>query len=156
MAAAAARASPSPLCRCCCSHEGDGAAKIPLDLYIPLKEYTPVDPFTALAEPTRRRIVGELRQSARTVNELAQTLAIGQPSVSKHLKVLREAQFVSCRGDAQRRIYSLEPGPFMAMQEWLEPYRHLWTERLDALEPDRRVGGLGRALEHAAERARER
>jgi DNA-binding transcriptional ArsR family regulator len=93
-----------------------------------------VDAFTALAEPTRRRIVAELRHSARTVNELAQLLAIGQPSVSKHLKVLREAQFVSCRGDAQRRIYSLEPGPFMAMHEWLEPYRNLWTERLDALE----------------------
>jgi DNA-binding transcriptional ArsR family regulator len=106
----------------------------PLDENIPSKEYKAVDPFTALAEPTRRRIVAELRHSARTVNELAETLAIGQPSVSKHLKVLREAQFVSCRGDAQRRIYTLEAAPFKAMEEWLEPYRKLWSEHLDALE----------------------
>ena len=79
-----------------------------------------LDPFVALAEPTRRRIVAERRRSARSVNELSDMLAIGQPSISKHLKVLREARFVSCRGDAQRRIYRLEPAPFVGLEAWLE------------------------------------
>ena len=93
-----------------------------------------MDTFTALAEPTRRRILAELRIGDRSVNELVQTLAVGQPTVSKHLKVLREAGFVSARVAAQHRIYRIEAAPFAALERWLEPYRRLWTTHLDRLE----------------------
>jgi DNA-binding transcriptional ArsR family regulator len=93
-----------------------------------------VDTFTALAEPTRRRILDELRGGDRSVNQLVQTLAVGQPTVSKHLKVLREAGFVSARVAAQQRIYRIEAGPFAVLERWLEPYRRLWTTHLDRLE----------------------
>jgi DNA-binding transcriptional ArsR family regulator len=102
-------------------------------LFIEYKEVT-VDTFAALAEPTRRRILAELRGGDRSVNELVRTLAVGQPTVSKHLKVLREAGFVSARIAAQRRIYRIESEPFAALDRWLEPYRQLWTTHLDRLE----------------------
>jgi DNA-binding transcriptional ArsR family regulator len=92
-----------------------------------------MDIFTVLAEPTRREILGQLVGSARSVGELVEALALSQPAVSKHLKVLREAGFVSRRGSAQQRIYSLEAEPFEAFAQWLEPYRQLWTKHLDAL-----------------------
>ena len=93
-----------------------------------------VDAFAVLAEKTRRRILDELRGTERSVGELVETLAVSQPTVSKHLKVLREAGFVSCRTAAQQRIYRIEAGPFEALDDWLEPYRRLWTHHLDALE----------------------
>jgi DNA-binding transcriptional ArsR family regulator len=93
-----------------------------------------MDVFAVLAEPSRRQILKELRRSAKTVNQLADTLAISQPSMSKHLKVLREAGFVSRRGAAQQRIYQLESAPFEAVDAWLEPYRRLWLRHLNALE----------------------
>jgi DNA-binding transcriptional ArsR family regulator len=93
-----------------------------------------VDTFIALAEPTRRRILDELRDTESTVNELVDRLAVSQPTMSKHLKVLREAGFVSCRTAAQRRIYRVEAPAFEALARWLEPYRQLWTHHLDALE----------------------
>jgi DNA-binding transcriptional ArsR family regulator len=93
-----------------------------------------MDIFAVLAEPTRREILGQLVGSARSVGELVDALAISQPAVSKHLKVLREAGFVARRGSAQQRIYSLQAEPFEAFAHWLEPYRQLWTEHLDALE----------------------
>jgi DNA-binding transcriptional ArsR family regulator len=92
------------------------------------------DAFTVLAEPTRRRILDRLRGADRSVGELVDALAVSQPTVSKHLRVLREAGFVSCRIAAQQRIYRIEPGPFQALDEWLEPYRRLWSRHLDALE----------------------
>lgn len=92
------------------------------------------DVFATLAEPTRRRIVEELRHSERSVGELVAALAITQPTVSKHLKVLRDSGFVSSRTAAQQRIYRIEPAPFRALDGWLEPYRQLWTRHLDALE----------------------
>ncbi len=94
----------------------------------------PVDVFSVLAEPNRRRILHALRSSEGSVGELVDALAVTQPTVSKHLKVLREAGFVSCRTEAQRRIYRIEPGPFEALDEWLAPYRRLWTRHLDELE----------------------
>ena len=94
----------------------------------------PMDHLTALAEPTRRRIVDELRTSDRSVGELADALSVSQPAMSKHLKVLREGGLVSCRTAAQRRIYRIEPEPFRELDEWLAPYRRLWTRHLDALE----------------------
>ncbi|GAA1821690.1 winged helix-turn-helix transcriptional regulator [Planosporangium flavigriseum] len=93
-----------------------------------------VDAFAVLAEPTRRRILDELRRSDSSVNELVEALTVSQPTMSKHLKVLREAGFVSCRTAAQQRIYRIETRPFEALDEWLKPYRELWTRHLDALE----------------------
>jgi DNA-binding transcriptional ArsR family regulator len=94
----------------------------------------PTDAFATLAEPTRRRIVEQLRIADRSVGELVTALAISQPTASKHLKVLRENGFVSSRTVAQQRIYQIEPAPFEALAGWLEPYRRLWTRHLDALE----------------------
>ena len=101
-----------------------------------LREYkdVPADAFTALAEPTRRRILAQLRLGDRSVGELVDSLAVRQPTMSKHLKVLREAGFVSVRIAAQQRIYRIEVEPFAALDAWLEPYRRLWTVHLDALE----------------------
>ena len=94
----------------------------------------PVDAFTVVAEPTRRRILDLLRVSETSVNELVAALQISQPAMSKHLKVLREAGFVSSRIAAQQRIYRIEPRRLIAIDEWLAPYRHLWDRHLDALE----------------------
>jgi DNA-binding transcriptional ArsR family regulator len=93
-----------------------------------------MDTFTVLAEPARRQILDELRVAERSVGELVRTLAMSQPTVSKHLRVLRDGGLVSSRVAAQRRIYRLEVNEFQALDAWLEPYRHMWTQRLDALE----------------------
>ncbi len=93
-----------------------------------------VDAFAVLAEPTRRRILDELRRSESSVNDLVASLAVSQPTMSKHLKVLREAGFVSVRTAAQQRVYRIEREPFTRVDAWLEPYRQLWTKHLDALE----------------------
>jgi DNA-binding transcriptional ArsR family regulator len=90
--------------------------------------------FDVLAEPTRRQILDLLLDGPRAVGELVKRLKISQPGVSKHLRVLREAGFVSVHTDAQRRIYELRTEPLEEVAEWLEPYRRLWSERLDALE----------------------
>jgi DNA-binding transcriptional ArsR family regulator len=94
----------------------------------------PADTFAVLAEPTRRLILDELRVSESSVGDLVDALAVSQPTMSKHLKVLRDAGFVSCRVAAQRRIYRVETSPFERLDEWLEPYRRLWARHLDALE----------------------
>lgn len=86
-----------------------------------------------LAEPTRRRIVETLRVRESSVGDLVDRLRMSQPAVSKHLKVLREAGFVTVRTSAQLRIYRLETAPFRQLDEWLAPYRRLWTTHLDAL-----------------------
>jgi DNA-binding transcriptional ArsR family regulator len=93
-----------------------------------------VDVFAVLADPTRRRVLAELRDEERTVGDLVGRLEVGQPTMSKHLKVLREAGFVSCRAVAQQRIYRLEARQFTALEEWLAPYRRLWGVHLAALE----------------------
>lgn len=92
------------------------------------------DTFAVLAEPTRRRILDELCASESSVGDLVDALAVSQPTMSKHLKVLRDAGFVSRRVAAQRRIYRVEAPPFERLDEWLEPYRRLWARHLDALE----------------------
>jgi DNA-binding transcriptional ArsR family regulator len=94
----------------------------------------PVDTFGVLAEPTRRRILDELRRRDRSVGQLAQVLGVSQPAMSKHLKVLREADLVSCRTEAQQRIYRVEPRRLRDLDRWLDPYRRLWSRHLDALE----------------------
>jgi len=90
--------------------------------------------FDVLAEPNRRRILDLLGPSERAVGDLVERLELSQPAVSKHLRILREAGLVEVRVDAQRRLYSLRPEPLRAIDEWLEPYRQLWSARLDALE----------------------
>jgi DNA-binding transcriptional ArsR family regulator len=90
--------------------------------------------FDVLAEPTRRRILDELRLQERPVNDLVEIIGLSQPGVSKHLRVLREAGLVDVRRDAQRRLYRLRPEPLQEIDAWLEPYRQFWNQRLDALE----------------------
>jgi DNA-binding transcriptional ArsR family regulator len=92
-----------------------------------------VDTFAVLAEPNRRAILASLQAGDRTVGELVNELPLSQPTVSKHLRVLRANRFVTSRPDAQRRIYRLRPERFRELDEWLEPYRHVWSTRLDAL-----------------------
>jgi DNA-binding transcriptional ArsR family regulator len=92
------------------------------------------DAFEVLAEPNRRAILQLLLLGERPVGELVDELPLTQPTVSKHLKVLREAGFVEVRVDAQRRLYRLRPEPLREAWDWLEPYRMLWESRLDALE----------------------
>ena len=94
----------------------------------------PADAFAVLAEPTRRRILDVLRGSERSVGDLVDALAVSQPTMSKHLKVLRDAGFVSCRTAAQQRIYRVEPRPLRDVDAWLAPYRRMWSTHLDALE----------------------
>jgi DNA-binding transcriptional ArsR family regulator len=91
-------------------------------------------PFDVLAEAHRRSILDLLRDSERSVGELVAVLGVSQPAVSKHLRVLREAGLVTARSDAQRRLYRLRPEPLRAIDEWLAPYRRLWSASLDALE----------------------
>ena len=93
-----------------------------------------VDAFSVLSEPTRRRILDRLLEAESSVNELVDTLGVSQPTVSKQLKVLREAGFVTCRTEAQRRIYRIHAAPFQVLDDWLQPYRTLWDRHLDALE----------------------
>jgi DNA-binding transcriptional ArsR family regulator len=90
--------------------------------------------FEVLAEPNRRRILDLLRDAERPVGDLVAALAVSQPAVSKHLRVLREAGLVRVRGDAQRRLYRVDPEPLRAIDEWLAPYRAHWSASLDALE----------------------
>ena len=93
-----------------------------------------VDAFAVLAEPTRRRILDTLRRSERTVGELVTALSVSQPAMSKHLRVLRDNGFVSCRVAAQQRVYRVEAAALRTLDDWLKPYRRLWNRHLDALE----------------------
>lgn len=90
--------------------------------------------FEVIGEPNRRRILDLLRAAEQPVGELVERLDLSQPLVSKHLRVLRESGLVEVRGDAQRRLYRLRLEPLLDLDEWLEPYRRMWTSRLDALE----------------------
>jgi DNA-binding transcriptional ArsR family regulator len=90
--------------------------------------------FDVLAEPNRRRILELVRDAERPVGELVDELDLSQPAVSKHLRVLREAGLVEVRTDAQRRLYRVNPGPLRDLDAWLEPYRRMWSARLDDLE----------------------
>jgi DNA-binding transcriptional ArsR family regulator len=90
--------------------------------------------FDVLAEPNRRRILDLLRVGERPVGDLVDALALSQPAVSKHLRVLRDAGLVEVRSDAQRRLYRVRAEPLRAVDEWLRPYRALWASRLDDLE----------------------
>jgi DNA-binding transcriptional ArsR family regulator len=93
-----------------------------------------LDTFQTLADPTRRRIVEALRRGEQQVNDLVARAGIHQSGVSRHLRILHTAGFVSVRPEGQRRLYSLKPEPFRALHRWLAQYRDLWEARLDRLE----------------------
>lgn len=90
--------------------------------------------FTVVAEPSRRAILTLLLDADRSVGEIERELRMSQPSVSKHLRVLREAGFVEARIEAQRRLYRLRPEPLMELDAWLGPFRRFWSKHVDALE----------------------
>ena len=107
-----------------------------LDRNIAGEAYSSVMPtlFEVVAEPHRRRMLDLLRDSDRSVNELVDDLGLAQPTVSKHLKALREAGLVVVRPYAQRRWYQLRSDPLRELDAWLDPYRRTWAARLDALQ----------------------
>ncbi len=90
--------------------------------------------FAVLAEPSRRAILSLLASAERSVGEIETKLKMPQPSVSKHLRVLRQAGFVESRVDAQRRLYRVRPEPLREVDEWLAPFRRFWSAHVDALE----------------------
>lgn len=90
----------------------------------------------ALSDESRRTILGALRDRPATVSELADLLPISRPGVSRHLRVLREAGLVEVKQEAQWRIYRLRPEPMAELDEWLDDYRTLWRQRLDALHTE--------------------
>jgi DNA-binding transcriptional ArsR family regulator len=94
---------------------------------------TAMSTFEALADPTRRNILALLRLGERPAGDMVDALALPQPSVSKHLRVLREAGLVHVRIDGPRRLYSLDPKPLAELDAWLSPYRVFWANKLDAL-----------------------
>jgi len=90
--------------------------------------------FSVIAEPNRRAILSLLAASERSVSQIEHQLRAPQASVSKHLRVLREAGVVDVRVDAQRRVYRLRPEPLIEVDAWLAPFRRFWSGHLDALE----------------------
>ena len=90
--------------------------------------------FGIIAEPNRRAILSLLASSERSVGEIERQLRMPQPTVSKHLRLLREAGFVEARVDAQRRLYRIRPEPLMEVDAWLAPFRRFWSAHVDALE----------------------
>ena len=90
--------------------------------------------FEIIAEPNRRAILSLLVSSNQSVGEIERQLRMPQPTVSKHLRVLRDAGFVESTVDAQRRLYRLRPGPFQEVDDWLAQFRRFWSPHVDALE----------------------
>ena len=90
-----------------------------------------IDPFQILADPTRRHVVDALSRGERQVNDLVTEVGVHQSGVSRHLRILNEAGFVTVRADGQRRLYALKPDRFREIDNWLAKYRSLWEGRLD-------------------------
>jgi DNA-binding transcriptional ArsR family regulator len=103
---------------------------------------TSASTFELLAEPTRRRLLDEVRDQERSVSDLVERLQMSQPGISRHLRILREGGLVDVRHEAQRRLYRVRAAPLIEIDAWLGPYRRFWTPRLDA---------LGRHLDATAE-----
>ncbi len=113
--------------------------------------------FAIIAEPNRRAILSLLVSSEQSVGEIERQLRMPQPTVSKHLRVLRDAGFVEATVDAQRRLYRLIPAPLQELDAWLAPFRQFWSPHLDALERhldriDRPTTGKARATPKAKRR----
>jgi DNA-binding transcriptional ArsR family regulator len=99
--------------------------------------------FAIIGEPSRRAILSLLASSERSVGEIELKLGMPQTSVSKHLRVLRDAGFVESRVEAQRRVYRIRPEPLKEVDAWLAPFRRIWTTHVDALE--RHLDRMGKA-----------
>jgi DNA-binding transcriptional ArsR family regulator len=103
-----------------------------------------VHAFDVLGDPVRRRIVELLADAELTSGEITtkvqEMFSISQPAVSQHLRVLRDSGFASVRPEGTRRVYSLDSRPLAAIDEWLQPYRRFWAQRLDALDTEIRRG----------------
>lgn len=101
------------------------------------------DTFQILADPTRRQVIDALRHGERQVGDIVERAGVHQSGVSRHLRILSEAGFVSMRPEGQRRFYALKPEPFREVDDWLARYRGLWEQRLDrfgaALEERRKA-----------------
>lgn len=108
--------------------------------------------FQIIAEPNRRAILGLLASSQQSVGEIERQLGMPQPTVSKHLRVLREAGCVESTVDAQRRLYRLRPEPFQELDAWLAQFRRFWSAHLDALE--RHLDRMDRMDKHQATSAK--
>lgn len=104
-----------------------------------------MDALAALADPVRRELVSLLARGELAAGELADRFPVSRPAVSRHLRVLREAGLVTARADGKRRLYALDPRPLRELDDWLEPYRDLWAQRLDALDTEIRRGRRARA-----------
>lgn len=104
-----------------------------------------LDVFQVLADPTRRRIIEVLRAGERQVGDVVEQAGIHQSGVSRHLRILSDAGFVTMRPEGQRRLYALRGAPFRELDSWLTDYRTLWEARLDrfgaALEKKQRPRG---------------
>jgi DNA-binding transcriptional ArsR family regulator len=107
--------------------------------------------FAIIAEPNRRAILSLLVSSEQSVGEIERRLRMPQPTVSKHLRVLREAGLVEATVDEQRRLYRLTPGPLQEIDAWLDQFRRFWSAHVDALERH-----LDRMEESAAAKRRAR
>ena len=108
--------------------------------------------FEIIAEPNRRAILSLLISSEQSVGEIEQQLRMSQPTVSKHLRVLRDAGFVESTVDAQRRLYRLKPEPLRELDDWLAPFRRFWSAHVDALERhlDRMGDRMGNSIDPSA------
>ncbi len=102
--------------------------------------HTVVEALAAVADSTRRQILALLVDGEVTAGDLAAAFPVSRPAVSRHLRVLREAGLVRVRSDGRRRIYALDPEPLRELDAWLEPYRAVWAQRLDALDIEIRRG----------------
>lgn len=95
---------------------------------------TTTDAFNAVAEPRRREILDLLAQGERPVNDVVRELGLGQPQVSKHLRVLREVGLVEVRENGRQRLYRLDGRPLKSIHEWVRNYERAWNERFDRLD----------------------
>jgi DNA-binding transcriptional ArsR family regulator len=95
---------------------------------------TTTDAFNAVAEPRRRQILDVLARGERPVNDLVQELGLGQPQVSKHLRVLREVGLVEARDAGRQRVYRLNGAALKPIHDWVSGYERTWTQRFDALD----------------------
>jgi DNA-binding transcriptional ArsR family regulator len=95
---------------------------------------TTADAFNAVAEPRRRQILDVLAGGERPVNDLVRLLALSQPQVSKHLRVLREVGAVDVRDQGRQRLYRLNGEALKPIHDWVKNYEHTWSERFEALD----------------------
>ena len=95
-----------------------------------------MDALAALADPVRRELVALLANGEVPAGELADRFPVSRPAISRHLRGLGEAGLVRSRTDGRRRLYALDPRPLREIDDWLEPYRDLWAQRLDALDTE--------------------